>query len=253
MAVMILLSCLVFSSEQNPIAFTVVNTVQPSATFDEFLTAISRPAFDAVSNMQTGYNMVSLAGFNERSTYASMNNDDLSPLYLWRNVYETIMGNKANPIGSSSRTIQQHIVDKIFHKNGSRILMHVNLRFPVSSSPAVSSAALGQEIVTTSTELQLDGISIAFSDHNAVKDNTASDWLESLLSYIKTNTQGTDMITVLIIPPTFVGKMKLFKSFSVNSLVDYFVLQYYNTLKADYTTQQSLFESAMSYPQTSLF
>lgn len=181
------LLCFILDSKQNPIAFTVINTVQPSVSFDDFLTAISRPTFDTASNMQIGYNLVSLAGFNEKSTFAGINND-MSPLYLWGNLYEYVLGSKGNSIGSNSKTIQQYIVDKVFHKNESRILMHVNLRFPVSSSPAVSSTSLGQEIVTTLNSFQLDGVSITFSDHNAVKANTASDWLWSLLNYIKTNT-----------------------------------------------------------------
>lgn len=120
--------------------------------------------------------------------------------------------------------------------------MHVDLEnFPVSGPVPASPASLAQQLVTTATELQLDGISLYFTDYNAVKDNTASDWLETVLRYIKTNTQNTDMVTVLIIPPTFVSRMRIFKSMEIGSLVDYFVLKYYGTVQPDYTSYQSLF------------
>lgn len=53
--------------------------------------------------------------------------------------------------------------------------------------------------------------------------------------------QNTDTTIVLIIPPTFVGRMKIFKSTDINYLVDYFVLKYYGTVQADYTNYQTIF------------
>jgi hypothetical protein len=61
--------------------------------------------------------------------------------------------------------------------------------------------------------MSLDGVSINFMDYNAVKDGVASEWLESLLKNIKKfNRNNLQLITVLIISPLLVDKMKTFKS-----------------------------------------
>lgn len=72
-------------------------------------------------------------------------------------------------------------------------------------------------------------------------ENTASDWLTELLWYIRKNTENENLITVLIIPPTYVTAMKMFRQNSVNSLVDYYVLKYYDTKQDDYTDGNKVF------------
>ena len=58
---------------------------------------------------------------------------------------------------------------------------------------------------------------------------------------------------MLVVPVTIVPEMKLFKQESVNSLVDYFVLKYFDTQKNDYTNGNMVFEKAQFYSGTSLF
>lgn len=88
------------------------------------------------------------------------------------------MSNKANIMGTDSNKIQKHIINKIVHATGSKLLMHVDLTGnPASGNTSIAANALAQQIVTTSTMLQLDGISIYFGDYNAVKIGIASDWL----------------------------------------------------------------------------
>lgn len=56
--------------------------------------------------------------------------------------------------------------------------MHVDLvNSPVSGKNPTSSADIGQEIINALMDLSLDGVSIYFNDHNAVRDGSASDWL----------------------------------------------------------------------------
>lgn len=228
-------------SGQVPQGLAVVRNVQTWLSYDDFLISIAKPTYDSRLAMPSGYNMVALAGFTETTTFQGMDNE-LSPLLIWKRVYEIIMGNKPNIYGASSSQVQKYILDNVFHSNGSRLLLHVDLvKFPVSGSPSINATALGQELVMAVTELQLDGISILFTDFNAVKDNTASDWLETLLRYIRANTQNADILILLIIPPTFVLKMRIFKTPDVNYLVDYFVLKYYGTVQADYINYQSMF------------
>lgn len=188
--IIMILIIIALTNCQFPMGFAVVRNVQPFLDFDQFLSAIGRPVYDPINKMQMGYNMLSLAGFSESSTYSGLDSN-LCPLMQWKKVYETILGNKAHPLGTSSKQIQKHILDNIFHANGSSLLMHVQLvNCPISGSVPVSAGSLAQEIVTTVTELQLDGISIQFADYNAVKQNTASDWLETLLRNIRANTQN---------------------------------------------------------------
>lgn len=56
--------------------------------------------------------------------------------------------------------------------------MHVDLvNSPVSGKNPTPSRDIGQEIVSALADLSLDGVSIFFNDHNAVRDGSASDWL----------------------------------------------------------------------------
>jgi hypothetical protein len=82
--------------------------------------------------------------------------------------------------------------------------------------------------------------------------NTASDWLNSLLTTIRSSTQNRQLLIVLILPPQFVPLMPIFKSLDINSLVDYFVLKFYGNVKPDYYDYSSLFQKSAQYPQTSL-
>jgi hypothetical protein len=93
---------------------------------------------------------------------------------------------------------------------------------------------------------QLDGVSIEFSDYHAVAKGTASDWLNTLLSTLRSSI-GNKTI-VLIIPSTFPLFIPFLQSPKINSYVDFFVLKYYDTNQADYNTYQSLFIQSLKYP-----
>lgn len=94
--------------------------------------------------MQTGYNMISLAGFISSSTFSGLD-AQLTPLTLWKNLYEIVMSGKSNIIGSTTSQIQKHIIDKVFHANDSRLLMHVDLiNNPVSGQNPVTASYLAQ-------------------------------------------------------------------------------------------------------------
>lgn len=94
--------------------------------------------------MQVGYNLVSLAGFTETTTYSSLDNT-LTPLSVWKRLYEIILGNKPSPFANSNTQLQSHVLDKVFHANGSKLLMHVDLlKFPISGSSPLSATNLGQ-------------------------------------------------------------------------------------------------------------
>ena len=58
---------------------------------------------------------------------------------------------------------------------------------------------------------------------------------------------------VLIVPSTFPRNIRLFQAPIINSLVNYFVLQYYDTARLDYNSYSSLFESSQTYQSTALF
>ncbi len=75
-----------------------------------------------------------------------------------------------------------------------------------------------------------DGVSIDFDDFNSVKDKTASQWLMTFLKTLRKQI-GKGKLIVLQIYPTFISEIPLFKNSLVNSLVDLFVIKYYNLLK----------------------
>lgn len=124
--------------------------------------------------------------------------------------------------------------------------MNVDLTDGPISSQQVDAVTLGREVVASAQALNLDGVSLEFKDYHAVKDNTASDWLEKLLKSIRSSA-ADDFVVVLITPSTFPPSMRLFKSPLTNSYVDLFVLEYYDTIKADYTSFETTFQRADFY------
>jgi hypothetical protein len=86
---------------QLPIAFGVVRNVATSVNYEEFLSAIGKPQFNETYDLQTGFNMISLAGFTSTSTLTALDSQ-LTPLTLWKKLYEIVMSGKANTIGSNS-------------------------------------------------------------------------------------------------------------------------------------------------------
>jgi hypothetical protein len=191
--------------------------------------------------MQVGPNIVSLAGFTSTSSLTGLDSQ-LTPLTLWKKLYEIVMSGAANTIGSNSSQIQKHILNEVFHRNGTRLLMHLDLTdSPISGYSPVAASVLAQQLISAVTSLQLDGISILFGDYYAVAMRTASEWLDSLLTAIRSSTPNQQLIIVLILPPQFVPLMAVFKSVDINSLVDYFVLKAYGNVRPDYTDYSSLF------------
>jgi hypothetical protein len=86
---------------QLPIAFGLVRNIAASVNYEEFLSAIGKPQFNETYNLQTGFNMISLAGFTSTSTLTTLDSQ-LTPLTLWKKLYEIVMSGKANTIGSNS-------------------------------------------------------------------------------------------------------------------------------------------------------
>ena len=116
---------------------------------------------------------------------------------------------------------------------------------PVSATK-INPDTLAQNIINVLKASRLDGVSIEFSDYHAVAKGTASNWLNSLLSALKT--QMDSIVIVLIIPPTFVTRIPLFFTPKINSIADFFVLKYYDTNLADYNTYETLFLQSSKYP-----
>ena len=93
----------------HPIAFGLVRFVSPHSDYEEFLNEIGRPTFDSSSGAPNGYNLISLDGFKATSTYGSIETA-LSPLNIWKSIFEIIMGLKVSPRGRSSAELQKSII-----------------------------------------------------------------------------------------------------------------------------------------------
>lgn len=183
-------------------------------------------------------------------TISSVTND-LSPLGTWVNIYSRILGNSKNLFGKTNTDVQLYIKNE-FKKRGSKILMNAySFQRPISEKNASStdeSANLAQFI----NMYNFDGVSIDFDDFNSLKDKTASQWLTTLLKTLKKQI-GKDKMIVLQVYPTFITQLALFRSPLINSLVDVFVVKYYNLLKESYNTFDSLFNKALVYNETALW
>lgn len=97
-----------------------------------------------------------------------------------------------------------------------------------------------------------DGVSIDFDDFNSVKDKTASPWLSSFLRTLRKQL-GKNKLIVLQIYPTFIPEIALFRNSLINSLVDVFVVKYFNLMRENYSTFESLFNRATVYNGTALW
>lgn len=148
MLVLIILLSVVYSSSQEPTAFTVVRSASAHFSMEEYLDSISRPKFDTTNNMQVGYNLVSLGGFASFSTYDSLDSE-LSPIGVWKNIFSIVLGNKATPYANDASEARRYVLD-LFHANQSKLLMHVDLTdSPISGFFPISATALGQQISRT--------------------------------------------------------------------------------------------------------
>jgi hypothetical protein len=95
-------------------------------------------------------------------------------------------------------------------------------------------SAMATNIISLLLDTQLDGVSIDFEDFHSVIDGTASAWLLTLLSGLRKGLPSS--LIVLQIHPTFLNKIALLKSATINSYVDLYVLKYHSMIKADYNT-----------------
>ena len=109
-----------------PIGFGLVRFVSPSATYEEFLNQIGQPTLSADQTSQLGYNLISLDGFKYNSKFNTLDSE-LTPVSIWKRMYQIVMGNKPNRISSDDSKIREHVVDKVFHAKGSKLLMNVDL------------------------------------------------------------------------------------------------------------------------------
>jgi len=64
---------------------------------------------------------------------------------------------------------------------------------------------------------------------------------------------GKDKLIVLQLYPTFVSEIPLFKNSLINSYVDLFVIKYYNLLKENYNSFETLFNKATVYNKTTMW
>ena len=94
----------------------------------------------------------------------------------------------------------------------------------------------------------LDGVSIEFDDFQAVAQGTASNWLQELLSVVRSALPNK--LIILIVPVTIVGKVRLLQEPLVSALADVFVLKYYGFNVDDYTTYSTLFSASSVIPST---
>jgi hypothetical protein len=75
-----------------------------------------------------------------------------------------------------------------------------------------------------------DGVSIDFDDFNSIKDKTASAWLNTFLRTLRKQI-GKNKLIVLQIYPPFIAEIALFRNSLINSLVDLFVVKYFNLMR----------------------
>lgn len=139
---------------QGPQAFTLIRSIPPSLPFDQYLSLLTQstpnPNPNPNSQIPSGYNLVSLAGFTETSTYQGLDSE-LSPLMVWKKVYEIVLGGKPTVFGAGNREVQREILG-VFRANGGKLLMHCELdNFPVSGPTPVSPTNLAQQLATTVT------------------------------------------------------------------------------------------------------
>ena len=97
-----------------------------------------------------------------------------------------------------------------------------------------------------------DGVSIDFDDFNSVKDKTASPWLTTFLKTLR-KVLGKNKLIVLQVYPTFITEMPVFRNPLINSWVDVFVVKYFNLLKENYSTFDTLFNKSTVYTGTALW
>lgn len=97
-----------------------------------------------------------------------------------------------------------------------------------------------------------DGVSIDFDDFNSVKDKNASQWLSTMLKTLRKQL-GKEKLIILQVYPTLLTELSLFRSPLINSLVDIFVVKYYDLLKENYNTFDNLFNKALVYTGTAVW
>jgi chitinase len=178
-----------------------------------------------------GYNIICLDGFKTETTSTSLS-AELSPLGTWVNIYSRVMANTKNLIGSSSSDIQRHVVQK-FNNLGAKILMNAFSYEQPISTKAANASIMADRIASFVESYNFDGVSIDFEDFHAVKAQSASVWLTTLLKNLRSLIPSNKIIA-LQIHPTLLKEISLFRSSLVNSYVDIFVLKYYNLVQNDY-------------------
>lgn len=210
---------------------------------------IGYPSTDE-NGFNIGYNMVSLDGYKTGMTFSSINSE-LSPLATWVNVYSRIMGNAKNLYGKSSSEIQAYIIGE-FRKRASRVLFNAySFERPISEKN-VSAIDEASNIAQFVSMYNFDGVSIDFDDFNSVKDKTASQWLTTFLKTLRKQLAKNKLI-VLQTYPTFIIELQIFRNPLINSWVDLFVVKYFNLLKENYITFDTIFNKATVYNGTGLW
>jgi hypothetical protein len=234
------------NSIQFPISFAVVRNINQPLSLSRFFQSTGCCQTDPSTNVSASYNLVSLDGFSSTSTLTSISSS-ASPLSIWTNAFSAITASKDSIAGNSTTDVQNHILKK-YHEASSLLIFNALSNEAPISVANMSTDVLARNIINVLSATQLDGVSIEFCDYHAVAQGTASSWLNSLLSTLRQSIGNK--IIVLIIPPVFALRIPLLQQPQVNSYVDFFVLKYYDTNKADYNSYDTLFSKSSSYPGT---